>query len=652
MTTSMTENAGQRTARAGSALKLLLACGILSAVLYAITDVLGGLRYPGYSFTGQTISELAAVGAPTEPVVAPLFLVYNLLAVAFGLGVLWIPVRNRALRVAGVLLLAHACIGLVAATRPAFFAMQQRGAGSLGTDAPHIILMSVIVVLLLSAMSFGAFALGKRFRVYSFATIASVLVFGALTATFATRVAAGQPTPGLGVIERIDVYASMLWIAVLSIALLRRQWGGTTVTRVQARAPVAGFVAPGFEEVRAEFERNFAERGEIGAAVAAYWRGQKVVDLWGGRRSPTSAEPWNEDTMVAVMSTTKGISALTLALANARGWLDYDAPVARYWPEFAQNGKAAITVRQLLGHEAGLVLLDEKLTLEKLRDLDYLARVLARQKPAWEPGTRHGYHTMSIGLYMQELLRRVDPAHRTLGRCFREEIAEPLGLDFYIGLPPTIPDERIAGLKTLSFTRGLLALRNTPPVLLKKILKPGSLLRRSMLLVNLDFNDRRSLEVELVAGNGVGTARAIARAYSAFAEGGAELGITPKTFARITAPPVVARPMDEVIGVPSWFSLGFLRPGPEVAFGSNPRAFGAPGAGGSFAFADPEARIGYAYVMNKLDFYLADDPREKALRDALYRAVARVTVRSRTADATSIGPDQTSSVMHLLEALR
>jgi CubicO group peptidase (beta-lactamase class C family) len=387
---------------------------------------------------------------------------------------------------------------------------------------------------------------------------------------------------------------------------------------------VGGLVAPGFEEVRAEFERNFAERGEIGAAVAAYWNGEKVVDLWGGRRSPMGDAPWMQDTMVAVMSTTKGMSAMTLAVANARGWLYYDVPVARYWPEFAQNGKGAITVRQLLGHEAGLVLLDEKLTVEKLRDLDYLARLLARQTPAWPPGTRHGYHTMTIGLYMQELIRRVDPARRSLGRFFHDEIAVPLGLEFYIGLPPEIPDERIAELKTLSRSRALLALPNTPRAVLWKILAPSSLLRRSMLLADLDMNDRRSLEIELAAGNGVGTARSIARAYSAFAEGGAELGITPETFARVTAPPEVARPRDEVLGIPSFFSLGFLRPGPDVLFGSSARAFGAPGAGGSFAFADPDAHLGYAYIMNKMDFWLLDDPREKRLRDAVYRAIARL----------------------------
>ena len=391
--------------------------------------------------------------------------------------------------------------------------------------------------------------------------------------------------------------------------------------------PVGGQVAPGFEAVWREFERNFTERGEIGAAVAAYWRGEKIVDLWGGRRLPEGDAPWSADTMVVVMSTTKGLSAMTLALANARGWLDYDAPVARYWPEFAQNGKAAVTVRQLLGHEAGLVLLDEKLTIEKVRDLDYMARLLARQTPAWPPGTRHGYHTMTLGLYMQELIRRVDPRHRSLGRFFHDEIAAPLGLDFYIGLPPEIPDARLARVKPLSRWRGLLALRYTPPAVTLKMIRPGSLLRRSFGGLDVDPNDRRYLEIEVPAGNGIGTARAIARAYAAFAEGGTELGLTRETLAAVTAPPAVSGRLDEVLGVPSYFSLGFLRPGPESFFGSSPRAFGSPGAGGSFAFADPDARLGYAYVMNRLDFYLENDPREKPLRDAIYRAMARLDGR-------------------------
>lgn len=216
-------------------------------------------------------------------------------------------------------------------------------------------------------------------------------------------------------------------------------------------ATVHGSVVPGFEEVRDEFRRNFIERGEVGAAVAAYWRGEKVVDLWGGRRTPLGDAPWEEDTMIIVFSTTKGISSMTLAVAVARGLLDYDERVATYWPEFAQNGKGEVTLREFLGHEAGLVLLDEELTIERMADLDEVAELLARQKPAWPPGTRHGYHAMTLGLYMQELIRRTDG--RTLGQFFREEIAEPLGLDLYIGLPSEVPDRRLASVVPFSRLR-------------------------------------------------------------------------------------------------------------------------------------------------------------------------------------------------------
>lgn len=398
----------------------------------------------------------------------------------------------------------------------------------------------------------------------------------------------------------------------------------TTAAKVSRPCRIFGFVAPGFDEVRVEFERNFVARGEIGAAVAAYWRGRRVVDLWGGYRTPDGDAPWNEDTMAVVMSTTKGLAAMTLAVAEARGWLDYEAPVARYWPEFAQNGKETITVRQVIGHEAGLVVLDEIPPVEKLHDLDYVARILARQKPAWPAGTRHGYHAMTIGLYMQEIIRRVDPQHRTLGRFFHEEIATPLHLEFYIGLPREIPSERLAVMKTLTPSRALQRLGGTPHEFLFRILWPWSLLRKSMLFTDLDWNDRRCLEVELPAGNGVGTARAMARAYSEFVEGGAELGLTKQTLEKITAIPGTELPKDEVMGLPIYYSLGFMRPGPSVGFGSSERAFGTPGAGGSFAFGDPDARLGYAYAMNKMDFYLVDDPREKSLRDAVYRAIAKV----------------------------
>lgn len=598
----------------------LLLCGIISSLLYVATDLIGGLAYEGYSFTSQAVSELMAVGVPSEHVVDPLFLAYGVLVIAFGIGVVRKAAgRNHALRITGVLLVAYGAIGL---TGPTLFEMHPRGTTGVRGDLSHIVLTSVIGLITLTAIGVGAFALGRRFRVYSLGTILLMIVMGGVSASYGGRLAAGSPTPGFGIFERVDIYASLLWIAVLAIALLRRPPGlAATEVGTAATAQVRGFVAEGFEGVRAEFERNFAERGEIGAAVAAYWRGEKVVDLWGGSRVPNGSAPWDRDTMVVVMSTTKGLAAMTLAIAHARGWLDYEAPIAQYWPEFAQNDKGSITVRQLLAHEAGLVLLDEQLSLEKLRDLDYVGRVLARQKPAWPAGSRHGYHTMTLGLYMQEIIRHVDPAHRSLGQFFHEEVAAPLGIDFYIGLPRSIPNERLATVKPLSPWRGLLALRYTPAAVTMKMIRPGSLLRRSFAGLVADPNDRDYLEVEVPAGNGVGTARAIARAYSAFAEGGSELGVTPETFAQVTAPPTMANPIDEVLGVPTCFSLGFLRPGADAWFGSGPRAFGSPGAGGSFAFADPDARLGYAYVMNRMDFYLSDDPREKPLRDAVYAAI-------------------------------
>ena len=612
--------------------KALLACGILASLLYLGMNVFIPLQWPGYSSASQTISELSAIGAPTRPVWFALGVIYTLLIAAFGWGI-WTTSRgHNRLRLAGALLV---CSGLFGLFWPP---MHLRGAGFSLTDTLHIVWTAVTLLITLIVMGLAVTAFGRRFRAFTFAIGAVWLVSGTLTGLDGPRVAANLPTPWVGVWERINAGAYLLWIVVFAIVLIRRFASARSVRTPAQSVKTQGFVAPGFEEVRAEFERNFAERGEIGAAVAAYWRGEKVVDLWGGRRTPENDAPWNEDTLVLVNSITKGLSAMTLAVANARGWLDYEAPVVRYWPEFAQNGKDAVTVRQLLGHEAGLIVLDERLTLDTLRDLDYLARILARQTPAWKPGTRHGYHTMTIGLYMQELIRRIDPAHRSLGRFFREEIAVPLGLEFYIGLPAAISSDRLARVKPLSPWRGLLALRYTPPAVTMKMIRPGSLLRRSFVGLDVDQNDRGYYAVEAPAGNGVGTARAIARAYSAFAEGGAELRIPPRTLALITAPPVMASVQDVVLGVPSYFSLGFLRPGPEVAFGSSPRAFGAPGAGGSFAFADPDAHLGYAYVMNRLDFYLTDDPREKALREAIYRAIARVPAATKAREPVGVRP--------------
>lgn len=204
-------------------LKVLLLSGVLSSLLYVATDLLGGMRYDGYSFTSQAISELGAIGAPSKSFVDPLFIVYNLLALAFGIGVfLAATERNRALRTTGAALIGYGAIGIAAGFVGSFFAMHQRGSGSVAGDSPHIILTAILVLLLLVAMGFGAFALSNRFRVYSLATMTIIIFFGALTAEYAPRIAAGRPTPGMGVVERIDVYSALLWIAVLAIALLRR----------------------------------------------------------------------------------------------------------------------------------------------------------------------------------------------------------------------------------------------------------------------------------------------------------------------------------------------------------------------------------------------------------------------------------------------
>ena len=206
---------------------------------------------------------------------------------------------------------------------------------------------------------------------------------------------------------------------------------------------IDGSVRIDFEPVREAFVENFSRRGELGAACCVYQGGEKVVDLWGGVRDRASGQPWRADTMVLVHSTTKGLAAMVLALAHSGGWLDYDERVSTYWPEFAQAGKKGVTVRHLLAHQAGLFAFDEKVDRLVVADLDRLAEVMARQRPAWEPGDRQAYHAISLGFYEGELLRRIDPGHRTLGRFFHEEIARPLGLEFYIGLPETIPEARL-----------------------------------------------------------------------------------------------------------------------------------------------------------------------------------------------------------------
>jgi CubicO group peptidase (beta-lactamase class C family) len=391
---------------------------------------------------------------------------------------------------------------------------------------------------------------------------------------------------------------------------------------------VEGAVAPGFEEVRREFERNFAERGELGAAVAAYVGGERVVDLWGGVRDARSGAPWQADSLVLLYSTSKGLASMTLALLHSRGLLDYDERVSAYWPEFGAAGKRDVTVRQLLAHEAGLPVVDERLHPELLGDHDSLARAIAAQRPAWKPGTRHGYHGISLGWYEGELVRRVDPDKRTLGRFFAEEIAAPLGIEVHFGAPEDLPRERLARIERISRWRMLPQLRHLPPPMARGMLNPRSITYKAFANPRIrapsDFDRSVYRQLELPAAGAIGSARDVARAYAAFAAGEPELGLTTGTLEELTRFPVPPTRgwHDEVLRVETAFSLGFARPLGPFQFGSSERAFGHPGAGGSFAFADPDRDVSFAYVMNRMGFYLNDDPREKPLRDALYRCLS------------------------------
>jgi CubicO group peptidase (beta-lactamase class C family) len=387
------------------------------------------------------------------------------------------------------------------------------------------------------------------------------------------------------------------------------------------RAVIHGHVSRGFEPVRAAFAENFARRHELGGACCIYHRGQTVVDLWGGIRNELTREPWERDTMVVVHSSTKGLAAMTLALAHSRGWLDYEAPVCRYWPEFAQQDKEHVTVRQLLAHQAGLFSLDVPVDRALVADLDRLAVVLARQTPAWKPGTRQGYHGITLGFYESELLRRIDPQHRSLGRFFHDEIAMPLGLDVYIRLPESIPNSRLATLVRPGLWE---MLRGFGPRFMVQAMNPHSkitrTLRGSELPIDPEHIYARNLEVP--SGGAVGTARAIAHAYSVFAIGGQELGLRRETLDLLAAPatPPTFGFLDVCLAGEVQFALGFMKPSAVWPFGSSGASFGSPGAGGSLGFADPAARIGYAYVTSRMGTTLTGDPRDVALRDAL-RAV-------------------------------
>jgi CubicO group peptidase (beta-lactamase class C family) len=387
---------------------------------------------------------------------------------------------------------------------------------------------------------------------------------------------------------------------------------------------IEGHVAGGFELVREAFEANFAQHGDVGAAVCVYRHGQPVVDLWGGSADRESGRPWERDTLQLVYSATKGATATAAHLLVQRGALELDATVASYWPEFAANGKAGITVRQLLSHRAGLVALDQPVPLEKALAWKPMVDALAAQRPLWTPGTAHGYHGRTFGWLVGEVIRRV--SGRTPGRYFAEEVAGPLGVDFFIGLPEVErgrvsrmvyqqPDVDLAAVP-------LEAVPEELRPLVEAMRDPDSLSNRAFALTDpaeIDFNSPEVQAAEIPASNGIGTAHGLARLYAALI--GEVDGVrlfTPETLAAATGEQSAGA--DLVMMIPSRFGSGYMLPTDATPL-TGPSAFGHPGRGGSLAFADPEHGVAFGYVMNNI-VEGAEDPRAASLVEAVRKALA------------------------------
>jgi CubicO group peptidase (beta-lactamase class C family) len=383
-----------------------------------------------------------------------------------------------------------------------------------------------------------------------------------------------------------------------------------------ATTTIHGDNDPRFEGLREAFAATFTAPTELGAALAVTVDGKPVVDLWAGVIDGARTQPWQRDTLVTVFSTTKGLTAICAHRLVDQGLLDLDAPVAKYWPEFAAAGKERVLVRSLLDHRAGLAAIREPLPPEAMFDWERMTGALAAQEPWWVPDQDHGYHAVTFGWLIGEVIRRA--SGKTVGAYLRDEIAGPLGLDLHIGLDEA-HDPRCAhvrpgprppaGEETL-FDR---ILRDPEGMPAKAFMNPMSMLVPGML------SSRIWRGGEAPSVNGHVTARAVARLYGALACGGAVDGV------RVLSPESVARchgerssGMDRTLGVTTRFSLGFMLSQPHESFGPNDESFGHPGAGGSLGFADPVARVGFGYVMNRMGTSILLDPRAKGLIAALY----------------------------------
>ena len=371
-----------------------------------------------------------------------------------------------------------------------------------------------------------------------------------------------------------------------------------------------GFCDSNFEGVRQAFEANFEKGDELGASVAVTLDGKPVVDLWGGDADPRGTA-WAEDTLVNVYSTTKTMAAFCVLLLADRGEIDLQAPVANYWPEFAQKGKAKVTVAQVMSHSSGLAGFEPPLAaIEQLYDWDGIGQRLAAQEPWWEPGTRSGYHAITQGYLQGEIVRRV--SGRSIGQFFREEIAEPLGADFHIGLDP-VHDERVGELIPPTLALGAAAIDAESPA------------ARTFAGKALDATEPQTSawrRAEIPAAGGIGNARSVARVHSALACGGSVDGVTllsESGVERILEEQT--RGEDMVLGAPIVFGMGFGLNDPSFPISPNPRAFFRGGWGGSLAIIDLDARLSIAYVMNRMAANLMGDLRGGSIAGSVYASL-------------------------------
>jgi CubicO group peptidase (beta-lactamase class C family) len=389
---------------------------------------------------------------------------------------------------------------------------------------------------------------------------------------------------------------------------------------------IHGSVAPGFEKVHDAFQRNFDEGKEIGAAFSAYHRGAKVVDLWGGIADQATVRPWEQDAIILVFSTTKGATAICANKLAQEGQLDVDAPVVEYWPEFAANGKQDVPVSYLLSHQTGLAWIDGEMTTEEALSWDPVVAALAAQKPAWEPGTQHGYHATTYGWLVGEVIRRV--TGKSVGTYFSDEVAQPLGLDFWIGLPEEY-EARVATLTSMipgDVSVEMLRNPGEDPVaqMIAAFLGPDTMLGKALfapggaLTDQSVWNSRAMRAAEVPAANGVGDARSLARMYAAcIGEVDGVRLLSTEQVKRATTQ-LTTGPNKVLMDMDIQFGLGFMLPSTLMTLGG-PGGFGHFGAGGSVGWADPDAEFGY--VMNRMDMGLAGDLRSFNLINACYEAV-------------------------------